>query len=232
MFNPITKQINLLIFLSLCCFQFSFSQQKDNACEVLLKEISGSYKGDCLNGLADGKGTATGEDSYIGSFKNGLPEGKGVYKYKNGNSFSGYWKNGIKNGKGEFINLINGKASLIKGYWKDGEYTGTTKPDDEYRITNLSGIENYSIKKVESKENVIEISFEKVMKKYIPKDLEVTISSGYKIDQSLKILILNYNLPVNCNLHFTIKVGLDFKQCNLGFTISDPGKYEVFISNN
>lgn len=226
------KQIQLLVFLLLFCIPYLYSQQESTSCKVLLKEISGTYKGDCKDGLADGKGTATGEDSFTGIFLNGLPEGKGVYKYKNGNMFSGYWKNGLKNGKGEFKNIIDGKASFIKGYWKDGEYAGTTQPDDDYRITNLSGIENYTIKKVESKENVIEISFEKVMKKYIPKDLEVTISSGYKIDQSLKILVLNYNLPVNCNLHFTIKTGLDFKQCNLGFTITDPGRYEVFISNN
>jgi hypothetical protein len=226
------KQGSLLIIILLSFIPYSYSQQKDTTCKVLLTEIAGSYKGDCKNGMADGKGTATGEDSYTGSFRNGLPDGKGVYKYENGNSFSGYWKNGLKNGKGEFKTLLNGKATIVSGYWKDGEYLGTKEPDEDYRITNLSGIENYTIKKVKGDENVIEISFEKVMRKYIPGDLKVTINSGYKLDQNLKVLILNYNIPVNCNLHFTLSYSYFIKQCNLGFTINKPGKYEVFISNN
>jgi hypothetical protein len=227
-----SKQSYLLTIILLTFISYSYSQQKDSTCKVLLTEISGTYEGDCKNGLADGKGTASGEDSYTGTFRNGLPEGKGIYKYSNGNIFSGYWKNGLKNGKGEFKTFINGKATIVKGYWKDGDYVGTIEPEEDYLITNLSGIENYSIKKVKGDENVIEISFEKVMRKYVPGDLKVTISSGYKLDQSLKVLILNYNLPVNCDLHFAISYGMVLKQCNLGFTINKPGKYEVFISNN
>ncbi len=227
-----SKQIQLLIFIFLFNIPFSYSQQKDSGCRVLLKEISGSYNGDCKDGLADGKGTAIGEDSYTGTFINGLPEGKGVYKYKNGNMFSGYWKNGLKNGKGEFKSMVDGKATITKGYWKDGDYVGITEPDDEYRITKLTAIENYSIKNIKGDQNFIEISFEKVMKKYIPRDLEVTLSSGYKIKQNLKIIIQNYNFPVNCDLHFTIPTTGGIRQCYFGFTIYKPGKYEVFISNN
>lgn len=227
-----SKQLRLLVFLLLSCIPYAYSQQESVQCTVMLKEISGSYNGGCKDGLADGKGTSTGEDSYTGFFVNGLPEGKGVYKYKNGNIFSGYWKNGLKNGKGEFKSIVNGKASIVKGYWKDGEYSGITEPDDEYRITNLTGIENYSIKNVKSDQNFIEISFEKVNKKYIPRDLEITISSGYKIEQNKKIIVQNYNYPVNCDMHFTIPTTGGVRQCNFGFTIFKPGKTEVFISNN
>jgi hypothetical protein len=210
----------------------SFSQEKDSACKVLLKEISDSYKGACKNGLADGKGTATGEDSYTGLFQNGLPEGKGIYKYKNGNVYSGLWKNGLKNGKGEFNYLINGKTTVVSGYWKDGDYSGTTKPEEEYNVSNISGIENYSIKKTTGTEDIIEISFEKLMKKYIPNDLEITISSGFKIEQNLKILIQKNIYPVNCTLRFTIPTSGGIRQCNFAFNVLKPGKYAVFISNN
>jgi len=227
-----SKQFQLLVFLLLCYIPHSFSQQNDSNCRVLLKEISGSYHGGCKDGLADGKGTASGEDSYTGTFKNGLPEGKGVYKYKNGNMFFGYWKNGLKNGKGEFKNLIDGKATIVKGYWKDGDYVGITEPDEEYRITNLTAIENYKIKNEKGDRDFIEISFEKVNKKYIPRDLEVTISSGYKIEQNFKVIIQDYIFPVNCDMHFTIPTTGGTRQCNFGFTIYKPGKFEVFISNN
>jgi len=230
--KPGVKHIFFFVILLFCFMPNSYAQKESTDCKVLLQEIAGSYKGDCKNGLADGKGTATGEDSYTGTFVNGLPEGKGVYKYKNGNMFSGYWKNGLKNGKGEFKSSINGRASIVKGYWKDGEYSGITEPDEEYRITNLTGIENYSIKNVKGNQNFIEISFEKVNKKYIPRDLEITISSGYKIEQNKKIIVQNYNYPVNCDMHFTIPTTGGVRQCNFGFTIYKPGKIEVFISNN
>lgn len=226
------KHILLLVLLLIFIIPFLYSQQEDPAYKVRLKEIAGMYTGDCKDGLANGKGTATGEDSYTGSFLNGLPEGKGVYKYKNGSIFSGNWKNGLKNGKGEFKNLVGGKATFVKGYWKDGEYAGPTDPDEEYRITNLTGIENYSITKVKGDQDIIEISFEKVNKKYIPRDLEVTISSGYKIEQNKKILIQNHSFPLQCDLHFTIPTTGGLRQCNLGFIIYKPGKFEVFISNN
>jgi hypothetical protein len=146
--------------------------------------------------------------------------------------FSGYWKNGLKNGKGEFKNLVDGKTVIIKGYWKDGDYTGTKPPDDEYRITTLAGIENYSITKVKGDQDIIEISFEKVNKKYIPRDLEINISSGYKIEQNKKILVQNCTYPVQVDLHFTLPIYGGLRQCNLGFIIYKPGKFEVFISNN
>ena len=199
--TEISTRIQLVVLILITYSLNSYSQNEGPDCKVLLKEISGSYKGDCNNGLAHGKGTATGEDTYTGTFVNGLPEGKGEYKYKNGTSFSGYWKKGLKNGKGEFKNLVNGKTVIIKGYWKDGEYAGPTAPDEEYRITNLAGIENYSITKLKGDQDIIEISFEKVNKKYIPRDLEITISSGYKIEQNKKNTCAESLLP--CAMRFT-----------------------------
>lgn len=226
------KKFQILISIFLFCIPYSFSQEQESTCKVLLEEISGSYKGDCKDGLAHGKGTAIGEDFYVGMFKNGLPDGKGKYTYKNGNAYSGKWSNGLKNGKGKFKYSVNGKATVLNGYWKDGEYTGNSNPDELYRITNLSGIEYYSIKKMEGNENQIEISFERVFLKYIPKDLQLTTSTGYINQMNKKIIINDYACPLICTIHFTIKIADDYRQCNFSFDVLKPGKYEVFISNN
>ncbi len=225
------KQTTLFSIFVLFSVALSFAQQ-NNSCKVLMKEISGSYKGGCIGGLADGKGTAIGEDTYSGSFVNGLPEGKGEYTYSNGNVFTGYWKKGIKEGEGKFRYSINGKKSILVGYWKNGEFAGPSKPGEDYSITNLSGIENYSITRVADSGKLVEISFERVMKKYIPDDLSVTLSSGYKIEQNKKMVIQNYVYPLTCELHFSIPMAMDRKQCNFTFKIMEPGKYEAFISNN
>ena len=212
-----------------------YAQQKDSStCRVLLQEISNMYTGGCKNGLAEGKGKAVGDDeTYVGMFQRGLPEGKGTYTYTNGNVYSGNWRNGLKHGKGTFKYIINGKVTVLEGFWKNGDYAGTSEPEEEYRITALSGIEYYSVKRTDNTENVVEISFERVMTKYIPRDLTVSISSGYKNLQTLKLLILGYSFPLYCTVHFTIpnSNGLP-RECTLGLIIFKPGKYEVFISNN
>jgi len=226
------KRIPLLVSLFLFSTVYSFAQQQPSTCKVLLKEISGTYSGECNDSLANGKGTAKGEDSYVGTFKNGLPDGKGTYTYNNGNVYSGEWSNGLKSGKGKFKYSVNGKTTTLVGFWKDGEYAGPSKPADDYRITNISGIENYSIKRTESSENVVLISFEKVMRKYIPGDLDITITSGNKVLQNLSLAVFNYTCPFTCSMHFVISTAGGNRECNFGFEIFKPGKYEVFISNN
>jgi len=227
----ILMRVQILIIL-LFAVSFAYAQ-KDSACKVLLKEISGTYKGSCKNGFAEGKGYAVGEDTYSGYFVRGLPDGKGTYTFKNGNIFSGNWKNGLKNGKGEFKYSINGKSSIVSGYWKNGDYVGTSKPEDDYRINSLSGIEYYTIKKIADTTNIVQLSFEKFMKKYIPADLTVTISSGYKITQGYKIVIQNCTYPFTCEMHFTIQYSPDIvRECNLTFTVYKKGGWDVFISNS
>ncbi len=223
----------VLLLLSLLLFAlFNAVAQQPPTCKVLLKEISATYSGECHDSLANGKGSAKGVDSYTGTFKNGLPDGKGTYTYKNGDVYSGEWSNGLKNGKGKFKYSVNGKATTLVGFWKDGEYAGPTKPAEDYRITNISGIENYSIKRTDSSENVVLISFEKVMRKYIPGDLEITFTSGHKVLQNLSLAVFDYTCPFTCSLHFVISTAGGNRECNFGFEVLKPGKYEVFISNN
>ena len=122
-----------------------FLNAQTDTCKVLLDKISGQYSGECMNGLANGKGKSIGEDTYIGTFKNGLPEGKGKYIFKNGDIFLGNWLNGKKNGKGKFEISINGKMNTINGYWKENEYVGVSEPNVPFRVTNSSGIFNFKV---------------------------------------------------------------------------------------
>jgi hypothetical protein len=232
MTNQSLRHLSLLVFLLLCCTSYSFSQENNTDCKVLLKEISGKYEGQCKNGLAEGTGFSSGADTYYGMFLKGLPDGNGVYTYKDGDVFKGTWKNGLKNGEGEFRYLINGKDSVVKGYWKKGVYKSALKKEEGYLVNSITGIENYSIKKTIDTVNLIEISFEKVNKKYIPRDLTITNTSGYRPAHNMKVLVAGYVFPVTCSLHFTIPIGYEEKQCYLTFTIMEKGKWEVFISNN
>lgn len=93
-------------------------------CEVSVAPLKGAYTGDCEKGKASGKGKAVGTDSYEGEFKKGYPEGTGKYTWKNGDSYTGTFKKGLKDGKGELKNTVDGKASVVTGFWKKDEYMG------------------------------------------------------------------------------------------------------------
>jgi hypothetical protein len=216
----------------LLCALNSYSLQSDT-CKVLVKEISGTYIGGCVNGLAHGKGTATGEDVYTGEFKNGLPDGKGKYTYKGGNIFSGNWIMGVKSGPGKFTYSAGGKTITLKGYWVNGEYVGTSSPDELYRVTNHSGIENYEIKKTDGKEVKVTITFIRLMQKYVPPDLKITNSTGLLSQDFNKFSIYDYFCPSTFNIYFTVKNNAgDARQCFFFFDILQPGSYEVTITDD
>ena len=71
-------------WLLLLLLAYGGMAQEKTSCMVLMEAISGSYEGDCRNGLAHGKGTALGWDTYRGQFKKGLPHGTGTYIWENG----------------------------------------------------------------------------------------------------------------------------------------------------
>ena len=62
-------------------------------CLIKVKELQGTYEGECKKQKADGKGKAVGEDTYEGEFKEGFPNGTGKYSWKNGNWYTGSFKN-------------------------------------------------------------------------------------------------------------------------------------------
>jgi len=226
-----TKRFQIVIAILSLSTAYAFAQQNDS-CIVMLKEISGIYDGQCKDGLANGKGTSKAEDTYTGMFKNGLPDGRGKYTFRNGDIFDGYWTNGLKNGPGKFSYTLNGQKMILKGYWKNGDYVGISNPDEYYRITNHTGIESYSIKKIEDNGVQIKILFVGAMTKYVPTGLTVTSSSGNIHKENKNFSIYDFVCPNNCSIHFIIRTSGGDRQCNLDFEILKPGKYEVLITNN
>ena len=126
-----------LVFCGLCFT--GFSQKQDWS--VLKKELVGSYVGDIKKGLAQGKGTATGQDSYTGDFKKGLPDGEGEYTDSKGNVYRGAFRSGLKEGKGILtLKTITGDSVII-GYWESDRYIGAEKIVP-YEISNKTGAVN------------------------------------------------------------------------------------------
>ncbi|NOQ27176.1 MAG: hypothetical protein GQ564_17585 [Bacteroidales bacterium] len=111
----------LAIILVLLLFRdVSISQNSIGTCKVLLESISKEYTGKCKDGLAHGKGIASGIDVYEGKFKKGLPHGKGNYTWKDGSYYRGNWRNGVKSGTGSFYSVDS--HEITKGIWKDDAF--------------------------------------------------------------------------------------------------------------
>ncbi len=222
-----------LIIIALFLAQSTIAQTEP--CKVLLEKISGSYTGNCQNGLANGKGKSIGEDTYTGFFKDGLPDGKGKYVFKNGDSFQGYWKNGLKNGNGKFEYTLNGEKQSLVGYWKNGEYAGLTDPGISYKVTSVSGIADYKINKKESvgeHDNEVIFSIYSAFTEFAPSDLKIENSTGQIVRSGKKIVVNQYTCPLHCEISYSILVANSRKQCRFIIEIIEAGKYTIALSND
>ncbi|MCR6721707.1 MAG: hypothetical protein NVV59_15795 [Chitinophagaceae bacterium] len=93
-------------------------------CKVKSKALEGSYEGDCQKGVANGKGSAKGTDSYTGDFKSGLPHGQGKYEWANGDWYQGEWEKGIRSGYGTMHYADKPSYDTLYGFWKKDKYVG------------------------------------------------------------------------------------------------------------
>jgi len=129
-----SKQLLKIITIVLA---FNSAGIAQNDCKVLLDAIAGHYEGDCKKNLADGEGTAKGEDSYVGEFRKGLPDGLGKYTWANGNVYEGQFKKGLKEGKGKMSMVLpDGQATSQTGYWKMDKYIGEN--ESPYKLHSRS----------------------------------------------------------------------------------------------
>ncbi|MDP4239948.1 MAG: hypothetical protein Q8904_10820 [Bacteroidota bacterium] len=128
----------IILFATFFLAFYSFGVCQNEKGPVLKKELAGKYEGEQKKGLANGKGTATGKESYTGDFIKGLPDGQGVYTDSLGNVYKGAFRYGLKEGKGEFIPASSSNEQPKSGYWMDDKYMGKDRVDP-YEITNKIG---------------------------------------------------------------------------------------------
>jgi hypothetical protein len=113
------------LLLSITLIFIFFVSHAQESCDVKLKEIQGTYTGECEKGKAHGKGKSVGIDEYQGEFKNGYPDGWGMYVWKDGHYFIGSFKKGKKEGKGDmYYESSKGEDSVITGFWRKDVYAG------------------------------------------------------------------------------------------------------------
>jgi hypothetical protein len=78
------------------------SAQAPLRCAVLDPELQGSYEGGCVDGKAEGLGTAKGSAAYAGEFHQGKKQGHGVKTWPWGDRYDGDFANDSKDGWGRY----------------------------------------------------------------------------------------------------------------------------------
>lgn len=221
-------RLSLLILFSLCAIN-CYSQDK---CKVLKSSISDTYEGKCKNGLANGKGIATGTDRYEGQFINGLPQGVGTYTWANGATYSGEWVEGMRHGIGKYSAPGNGNDSIQEGLWQKDAYKGPkpAKPN----VTYKSGVDRYNFKKTYSPFNrvMVDIFMNGVRNKTIT-NLSMTSSSGQDVTYGFQGGFVNVVFPVTIKIGYTTanKLNSVLYKVNFDFVISEPGDWLVELQN-
>ena len=94
----------------------------------IIYENGDIYSGDFLDGLMHGHGKMSYFNGavYFGEFEYDLLHGNGEYTYPDKSVYQGKFKEGLQHGLG-CLSDENG-ATLMFGYWLDGEFYGTKKP--------------------------------------------------------------------------------------------------------
>lgn len=184
------------------CMSLHLCGQENQSCKVLVAEISEKYEGGCKNGLAHGKGKASGVDIYEGRFKKGLPHGKGKYTWSNGNYYDGSWKAGKRDGKGFSYESKLDKKTY--GEWDDDKFVKEVELRP-YTVLQRIGVTGYNF---HEKQNVssgsIEIVFARdgVERKRV-QDLQIDASSGFVKMSDRFSGVDNVIYPVEIKVEFT-----------------------------
>jgi hypothetical protein len=222
------RKVLTLIFAGIFLAAGYVVRAQNKVCEVKLPSISGTYTGDCKNGLAEGRGVSEGTDKYYGQFRKGLPHGKGTYTWAGGTYYEGQWKRGLKEGKGKIVY----KDSTITGYWKNDIHLGK-KQVVPYSITRSISIVRSSFTKLPGTMNTVKIK----MIRGGNENADITdFSLAYDSGEQYRIGP-GYGIQ---NCHFPLEVIVRFRtwnyfhstqyDANFEFVINQPANWEVNIS--
>jgi len=205
-----------------------FSQQK---CKVLLPAISESYAGKCKKGLANGKGTAIGIDTYEGRFSKGYPNGIGTYTWASGEEYIGEWNFGVRHGEGIYRFMYQGKDSIQAGIWKDDKYMGPKPPPPS--IYQSRNVQQYSFIKLGDKNKFsIEIYMNAAINSTI-ENLRIISSVGSYRNLGKTIVYDYIEYPATFKITYITWNKLHAKQLDVvfEFEIYEPGDWMLRITN-
>jgi hypothetical protein len=108
-----------LVLVALLACVAASAAQSAAPCKVVDPQLQESYTGGCRNGLANGKGKASGLATYAGGFRAGLKSGKGVKVWPWGDRYEGGFENDRKHGHGSYT---WGEGSQWAGERYEGQY--------------------------------------------------------------------------------------------------------------
>ena len=204
--------------------------QINGECKVLVHNLEGVYQGGCRNGLAQGKGTASGTDSYTGGFRNGYPNGKGTYTWKSGNIYKGEWNMGKREGNGVFTGNIYGRDTVMAGIWKDDNFMGP-KPSPPKVLTNYNVVSTSFNRSGEGSK--ITISFYQNGIINFIEALDVTANSGNEVQSGNYTNIWDISFPFKCKINYQSWNSLKTQiyDCILEFEIAEPGSWDLRVGN-
>jgi hypothetical protein len=206
-----------------------FSQEE---CLVLKPQISSKYEGDCKNGLAHGKGVASGLDRYEGQFKKGLPNGMGTYYWSNGDRYKGDFFEGFRHGEGSFTFKSNGSDTTIAGIWEKDEYKGP-KPDKP-KVIYMTGVDRYSFKRSSDIKNRVLIDiYQNGVRNLGLENFLMVSSSGYETRLGESVGYDNVTFPVTIKVNYTTwnKMRSSRVYVIFEFRIFEAGDWGVDIHN-
>jgi hypothetical protein len=201
-------------------------------CKVLVPEISGKYVGDCKNGLAHGKGTATGTDSYEGQFSKGLPNGKGTYTWSTGLVYKGEWSKGFKEGEGEMVYHTMKGDSIVKGFWRANKYLGEKKIP-EYIVIRKDDLLSYNFRRVGEGNDIIIKCMMKGQINTKVRGMTLVFTSGTQFKTGNFDGVQSVNFPVDLKINYTTNNPISRASFDVVFecTINTPGRWEIILNN-
>lgn len=200
------------------------AQNQTSECKVLMPQITGSYEGECKNGLAEGMGKAQGIDRYEGYFKKGYPDGDGKYTWANGDIYEGKWQKGYKEGYGVLTFSKPSPDSTLKGYWIRDEYIGKDKYPYKlnHKGINVLGV---NVSRVATDKDQITFEFNKNGKPLSILYFSVTeVLGGYSsiMKSDFSKTLLNVKFPFRAEIAGGAYV--------IDLTINQRGSWKVIIN--
>ena len=114
------SRFHILVAAVIALFAVALPARAQPRCLVVDKELQGSYEGGCVDGKAEGQGTAKGIAAYTGEFHLGKKHGKGVKTWARGDRYEGAFADDYMEGWGVYT---WGAKSLFAGDRYEGQFT-------------------------------------------------------------------------------------------------------------